>query len=690
MKASLLKIKFNPGWILKGQSGGKSSVIEEVIRAVKSSFEEAEVFVSEKAFHQCEIVIALEDVVKKDRIKGILNSCSFSSDTDSGLDIEILSLDNKAVEEKVKNAAEELTDSQLKRLEKEFNFKAEVKAEEPKENQEAKKETLNTEELIGLEPLKEWINEIELIAEKHKDIALKSKVITDTVYFMSMNKGSGVSTALKIMADTLEKYGFMKFSNTRTIECDFEYIDDQRAYQCIENVASMIAGADNGRFRGIALINIEEWIEHLSDKRFDLLLKIIWSLKDKITFVIRIPYADNNVTQKVFGRINDIFNSRMMRFVPLSDKQYFSFFKARFKKYDISVAEDAFAAFSSKLAEERNDGKFYGFNTVTKIINEMLYKMIAEAAKNGTDMDCVLSKQRFKELYGISEDAGISGIEQLNGMVALCEVKNKVCEILSAAKFQKEMFECGKSSVKPCFHMMFLGNPGTGKTVVARIIGRIFKEEGLLSVGNFFEVSRQDFVGQFVGHTAPKTMEICRSAYGSVLFIDEAYLLANDDSYSKEAIGTLIAEMENNRDKMIVIFAGYENDLEKLFEMNSGLRDRIPYKIHFPNYNRDELRQIFYIQLNGKMRYDNSFEERANEFFSEFPESVLSMKDFSNGRFVRNLAERIISKAALRFEMSNLSIEEFMLSANDFDVAVADNDFKALFAKEKKVQRIGF
>ncbi len=141
---------------------------------------------------------------------------------------------------------------------------------------------------------------------------------------------------------------------------------------------------------------------------------------------------------------------------------------------------------------------------------------------------------------------------------------------------------------------------------------------------------------------------------------------------------------------MVVIFAGYEKELEELFDMNPGLRDRIPHKINFPNYNREELKQIFFMHLKNKISCDESFEKEADVFFRDFPEEIMQERDFIKGRFVRNLAERIISKAAMRFEMSGTAIEEFALTANDFSVAVADNDFSKLFKKVKHVKTIGF
>ena len=150
---------------------------------------------------------------------------------------------------------------------------------------------------------------------------------------------------------------------------------------------------------------------------------------------------------------------------------------------------------------------------------------------------------------------------------------------------------------RPCIHMRFVGNPGTGKTTVARIIGKILKEKGVLRIGNFYEYAGRDFCGRYVGETAPKTASICRDAYGSVLFIDEAYSLYRGDDnsrdYGREALDTLIAEMENHRNDFVVIMAGYTDDMDKLMAGNMGLASRMPYTIEFPNFTREQLYEIF-------------------------------------------------------------------------------------------------
>lgn len=290
----------------------------------------------------------------------------------------------------------------------------------------------------------------------------------------------------------------------------------------------------------------------------------------------------------------------------------------------------------------------------------------------------------------------ISGYDQLEAMIGLEEVKQRVKEMVISIKAQKHMCENGIIKDKPCYHMMFTGNPGTGKTAVARIVGRIFRETGLLPVGDLLEISRSNLVGEYIGQTGPKTIAVCRSAMGSVMFLDEAYMLAavaggsDNRDYGVEALGALIAEMENNRDKFVVILAGYKGDMDRLCELNAGLRERIPNRINFENYSREELYKIFEFQLKDKYEVDEKLYERAREYFMNLSEEVIATPDFSNARFVRNIVERVKMKAMIRLYGKSLrEAQSVSFVAADFESAIVDKDIKSLNEK-KKTNRIGF
>ena len=184
--------------------------------------------------------------------------------------------------------------------------------------------------------------------------------------------------------------------------------------------------------------------------------------------------------------------------------------------------------------------------------------------------------------------------DELNQMIGLAEAKSTIEKALNYYKIQRIYKDKGIKQDHPAMHMVFTGNPGTAKTTVARLFARIMKENGLLSKGHLVEVGRSDLVGKYVGWTASIVKDKFKSAMGGVLFIDEAYSLVDDrgGSFGDEAINTIVQEMENRREDLVVIFAGYPKEMERFLEKNPGLRSRIAFHVPFADYSVEELCQI--------------------------------------------------------------------------------------------------
>lgn len=257
--------------------------------------------------------------------------------------------------------------------------------------------------------------------------------------------------------------------------------------------------------------------------------------------------------------------------------------------------------------------------------------------------------------------------DDLEKLVGLKEIKKVVKDYINYSKLQRACEKLGKPAGNYCRHMLFTGNPGTAKTTVARIIAQIMKENGLLSRGNLIEVGRSDLVSKFVGGTAPKVKDVFQSAKGNVLFIDEAYSLCEgkEGLYGDEAINTIVQEMENNREDMVVIFAGYKKEMQEFINRNSGLKSRVAYEVDFPDYSIDELMQIAHLQAQ-KMGVDISLcEPVLRDILKAGKESL----NFGNGRFVRKVLERARMKQASRIVEQNLLNEEQigLLQAEDFE-----------------------
>ena len=258
--------------------------------------------------------------------------------------------------------------------------------------------------------------------------------------------------------------------------------------------------------------------------------------------------------------------------------------------------------------------------------------------------------------------------EELNDIVGLDEVKTYLNSLEQHLKISKLRAKKGLKTAEVSKHMIFTGNPGTGKTTIARIVSKMMKVAGVLENGQLVEVSRSDLVGKYVGHTAPLTMSVVNSALGGVLFIDEAYSLyrGKDDSFGLEAIDTLVKAMEDHRDDLIVILAGYKKEMESFLDANSGLKSRFANIINFPDYTGEQMLQIAQNIASGK---DYVIDEEASTKLLEYFTMVQSKEDSTsgNGRLARNVVEAAILKQSRRVLMDE-NADISLLKQEDFDV----------------------
>jgi len=254
-----------------------------------------------------------------------------------------------------------------------------------------------------------------------------------------------------------------------------------------------------------------------------------------------------------------------------------------------------------------------------------------------------------------------SGMEELNELVGLKTVKHDVEELIGLAKVRKMREEKGMKAVPMSLHLVFSGNPGTGKTTVARILGKLYKEIGILSTGQMIETDRSGLVAGYVGQTAIKTQKKIQEAMGGILFIDEAYMLnQKDENFGQEAIDTILKAMEDHRDEFIVIVAGYTQLMKDFVESNPGLKSRFNKFFEFPDYTVDELQAIFELQCK---KYQYKLTEEADKAVRE---EIIRLEEskgenFANAREVRNLFEKIIANQAARVSALE-DVDEEMLS----------------------------
>jgi probable Rubsico expression protein CbbX len=249
----------------------------------------------------------------------------------------------------------------------------------------------------------------------------------------------------------------------------------------------------------------------------------------------------------------------------------------------------------------------------------------------------------------LAETNVVEVLDQLDHeLIALAPVKTRIREIAALLLIDRLRNEVGLSSDRPSLHMSFTGNPGTGKTTVAMKMAQILHRLGYIAEPRVVACTRDDLVGQYVGHTAPKTKEVLRRAYGGVLFIDEAYYLyrpENERDYGQEAIEILLQVMEAERDKLVVVFAGYKDRMDDFFRSNPGLSSRVAHHIDFPDYDVDELMAIAHLMLDAQ---NYTLGEGGEEAFRAYLERRVQRPRVAHGRSVRNSIDRARLRQANR------------------------------------------
>lgn len=283
----------------------------------------------------------------------------------------------------------------------------------------------------------------------------------------------------------------------------------------------------------------------------------------------------------------------------------------------------------------------------------------AEAAEGRLDLGALFAESEVPEFLAELDE----------GLIGLKPVKRRIREIAAHLVIGRAREKLGLTSGAPTLHMAFTGNPGTGKTTVALKMAQILHRLGYVRRGHLVSVTRDDLVGQYIGHTAPKTKEILKKAMGGVLFIDEAYYLyrpENERDYGQEAIEILLQVMENQRDDLVVILAGYKDRMDRFFESNPGFRSRIAHHIDFPDYEDAELVEIAKTMAGDA---DYTFSPDAEVAIREYVAKRRLQPNFANARSIRNAFDRMRLRQSLRlFEDGGLADRAALSTISEGDV----------------------
>lgn len=459
---------------------------------------------------------------------------------------------------------------------------------------------------------------------------------------------------LKVCAKLFMKYNII--SNDKI--CHLDKMKDIRGDSPFDKIEKIE--------ESIIVIN-EEKLEVELTKELDNLSKVIKQYKDKVFIFEDTSFCIGEMDSQLW----ELATWRMtIEKVSLEDKIMYC--KKKFEENNLEYNKQDLRSFA--------DVPFW-------VLKNMIIKLIIECKSQNINL---IDRQMLKKNKGKfdientkrsverkNEKVEKMAKAELNELIGLDNVKTQIEKILNYIKLNKER---GKM---PTLHMCFTGNPGTGKTSIARVIGKLFKQENILNGGDFVEIHGRDLVAKYVGWTAQKVHSTVEKAIGGVLFIDEAYSLISDrrGSFEDEAIATLIKEMEDHRDEICIIFAGYTEEMNEFIKLNPGFESRIQFTINFPDYNEEELLKIF-TGLCEKEHYKLS--SACKKVLINNFKVAKNKENFGNGRYVRNLFEKIKFEQADRV-LKNKGEDINLIKKSDIEKVVQN-----LEEKEVRKNTIGF
>ena len=516
-------------------------------------------------------------------------------------------------------------------------------------------------------------------------------LIFDTVLLVAIDDGWGFSELVEMISYEL-KVAF-DLQHTIIYKAKEKYITDKREGSWSrqqDKIEQLSDRANRGERFAVLTYDLSDAMPQFGTPEF---MQNICEIKRRakdVVIIFRIPYVNHKTLQTYEQMFDDVMSVRTLAIPPVSVENMVTYLREKIHKMGIKTEDECDDLLEQWICQEKSEGVFRGYQTLDKMVTELFYQKALNADSEDTECDMSLvDSEDIQKMLNYPMETG-DAYQLLNNLIGMAQLKKSIKEMVAQIQFQKQMEESGKEVDRPSLHMMFLGNPGTGKTTVARIIGRIFRQEGLLRKGHFIETTGNGLVIGNIQATMEHVRNLCRDSYGSILFIDEAYGMNighSSGNVADEILPTLVAEMENHRDDMCVILAGYKEEMEEFVKENSGLKSRIPHVLEFPNYTREELIEIFFKMIDGKFEYERELKDTVCEYFLNIPDENLNDREFSNARFVRNLYERLWGKAAYRISQSQ--DKRLLLKKEDMVCITEEEDFHTM-VKEKNKKQIGF
>nr|WP_281165168.1 AAA family ATPase [Liquorilactobacillus sicerae] len=525
-------------------------------------------------------------------------------------------------------------------------------------------------ELIGLKRVKEEIDKmVKIVKVNQQRVTQGLTPIKQSLHSVFMgNPGTGKTTVARLMGQVLFENGVFsgdKFIYKEVSETDLvsNYVGETalKTTNVLESARGGLLFIDEAY-----TLNKKDSATNWGQEAIDTILKYMEDHRDEIMIV----FAGYTKEMEEFLRTNPGLESRVPNKLIFDDytaDEIITIGEQILAQEQYTLEDQAY--YEKKVTQAYNSSMDQSNARWIRNFNEQLMKNLAlRVVDEGSDdiitiknidIDRLLNKDKF------SDDADIDPLAELNNLIGIHQVKDQVARFVDQALVNKLREDQGLKNTSFTLHSLFMGNPGTGKTTVARLLGQALYQKDIIRTKKFIEVTRSDLVAGYSGQTAIKTREVLQSALGGVLFIDEAYSLYKNenDTFGLEAIDEILKFMEDYRDKIVIILAGYTREMQDFLQANSGLNSRIPNRFDFEDYSAAEIAEIGRLQLaKNKYQYDV-------ESYNQIVEAAYAVSnDRSNGRWVRNLNEHLLGIMSSRIASGNY---------NDL-TTVADEDLDKL------------
>ncbi len=509
----------------------------------------------------------------------------------------------------------------------------------------------DAEGLVGMEQVKDQLNTFYNTLQNDKIRGVSSNEKKGYNFVITGNPGTGKTVVSRLIGKILYEMGILR--SDQMIETDREGLVGQYIGETAGKTKELL---DKVKKCGGVLFIDEAYELYKAGSERDFgteaittLLKDVEDHRGEYTVILA---GYKKQMENMLENANPGFKSRFQYKIHIpdyTDDEMVEAGKRMLEKTGLYMQENAEKAFRTRIEKEHLGDTFANIRTVRDIIQSAKSSMddrLAKAKKAGKDIDWedyyMLRAEDFgAEVSSEQKNSLQSDLDELNGLIGLPSAKRQVKEMIDAIRVNKTMIDRGvkNKSDLGTLHMIFLGNAGTGKTTVARLIGSIYRDLGILKRGQFVECSASDLIGRYVGESGKNVQNKIKEALGGVLFIDEAYILGHQGNYNQEALDALIADVENHREEMAIILAGYSDQMADFLNSNQGLQSRFPNTIIFEDYADEELVMIakrFFAQKN--LKYSPENDDVLMSLISMEKDKV---KDFGNARGVRNVVEKI-------------------------------------------------